>query len=112
MYDVGVITFLAKNVEEIIGFGIFVDGQCMKYIYNEHRAQELMDENFGNLYQLPETLSESIAGCEQKFWDEFLARSVEGAFLQFEKIKQYNEEDLKQKVGPLLIDINKKLLNE
>lgn len=108
MYNVGLITFDS----EIIGFALFTNGQCMKYLYNEERAKQLIEERFKGLYQLPESLAGMIAGCYQPFWDNFLAKSMGGGYINFEAIKQYNEEDLKKKIEPLLIGIHQNLLNE
>jgi|SRR6185312_13602081 len=108
MYNVGLIKF----DEEIVGFALFINGQCLKYLYNEDRAKYLIEEKFKGIYQLPESLAGMIAGCYQPFWDNFLCKGLNSNYIKFEKIKEYDEEDLKKKIEPLLIGIHQNLLNE
>lgn len=110
---VGIINFCCRDKIEIVGFALFYDGQCLKYLYNDLRMQELMDQYYGNLYQVPESLTEMIAGCMEKFWDEYLAESFIGAFLKFEKIKEYSEVELKEKLASFFIELKlKQISNE
>ena len=108
----GFIYFRNGNHLKMVAIALFDYGRCLKFLYNKEMLEDFMQNEQGGLNQVPEYLSEAIAGCSESMWNNFYTQISKNGFLCFSKTQNYDPDSFKRSTEDMLPYLQKLIDND